>query len=169
MKTKRGQKRRSDPDRWQEEVDAHDRGGIPGDDPIRRRLARGGYSGGSRDSARLTPAEGRVMKFRYNRTRWMRLRRTKLARDPLCEACLQQGKTTVAIRLIILSRSRRAVTHGLRITSVHVRLMSLAQDEITLTSSVMITSRSRDVDPATGRPLDSAHWWNLNDRKIAQG
>ena len=95
----------------------------------------------------------------YNTQRWQRVRRTKLATEPLCEYC-PTGKVTPATQV----DHRKAISAGgnawewanlaSACASCHSRktrhIDQLGRDKVP----------ERGVDAATGLPLDPEHWWH---------
>ena len=108
----------------------------------------------------------------YNLAAWKRLRRAKLAKDPLCQYC-PPGRirpanevdhfTSIADEGDPWSWDNLASAcrpcHS-RKTAVFDRSFGRAPAE---------TVRQRGVDPDTGLPLDQAHWWNDGSLALPRG
>ena len=105
-----------------------------------------------------------MAKWPYNTTRWRKLRKAKLGRDPFCEYC-PHGRFTLATQV----DHKKAIKHGgdpwdwdnltSACASCHSRKTSHV--EVHGHSRVPITGCDED-----GRPLDPAHSWG---EKISQG
>lgn len=100
----------------------------------------------------------------YSTRRWQQLRLLKLQADPLCEECKARGQTVPAkhvdhIRAISDGGDPFPDLGGLRSLCPSCHSRKTTQDD-GLGAAKGWRRRGRGVDPATGRPLDSEHWWN---------
>ena len=95
----------------------------------------------------------------YDKQRWRRLRRKKLAINPICEYC-PVGKITQATQvdhIIPISKGGDAWS---------LENMASACQECHSKKTYHVDVMGKDhipvkgVDPATGRPIDPSHWWN---------
>ncbi|MBZ5499955.1 MAG: HNH endonuclease [Acidobacteriia bacterium] len=95
----------------------------------------------------------------YNTASWKRLRKTKLARDPLCEYCPtnhRQPATEVDHEVAINAGGDAYAWENLRSAchECHSRktyyVERLGRDRVPV----------KGVDPKTGLPVDPMHWWN---------
>lgn len=89
---------------------------------------------------------------------WQRLRKAKLARDPLCEL-RHQGCTLAATEVdhIVSIRRGGARLHWDNLQSVCRACHSQKSAYVDQRGKAVPT---KGCDPATGRPLDQSHWWN---------
>lgn len=101
----------------------------------------------------------------YDKQRWRRLRKVKLTRDPLCEYC-PPGKITAATEV----DHRTPISAGGDPWSWENLASSC--HECHSKKTYHVDQRGRDhvpvqgVDPATGRPIDPAHWWNVKKKSL---
>ena len=105
-----------------------------------------------------------MAKWPYNTAAWRRLRRTKLAQDPLCEYC-PAGVITPATQV----DHRKAIRDGGDPWAWANLVSSCASCHSRKTSHIEVHRHGRvpvSGCDASGRPLDAEHAWNKE--KIAQ-
>ncbi len=94
----------------------------------------------------------------YNTDAWQRLRKAKLARDPLCEYC-PGGAVTPATQV----DHRKAIRQGgdpwawQNLASACELCHSRKTYHVDRCGKERVPVKG--CDPATGLPLDPAHWW----------
>ncbi len=98
-----------------------------------------------------------MAKWPYNTPRWKRLRMIVLRQEPFCRACRRAGELTPASQVDHIQEIRQ----GGAVWSISNLQPLCASCHSRKTNK----SPDKRVDPDTGKPLDSSHWWN---EKISQ-
>lgn len=100
-----------------------------------------------------------MSKWPYSTQRWQRLRRAKLAEDPACRYCLEQGRVTPANTVdhrVAISKGG-AVWDWANLVSCCTRCHNAKRLHVERLGRARIPVKGCDIH---GRPVDVRHWWN---------
>lgn len=104
-----------------------------------------------------------MARWPYNTGRWHRLRRAKLRETPLCEHCVRATVATQVDHVVAIAKGGDPwAWENLQslCSSCHSRKTNRED------GGAFNPPRDRRVDPETGKPLDTGHWWNESKKSL---